>query len=325
MRDTIRRSAFIYRVKPGGVDKLNEALEVNQLITGWAKAEGLLNEDLTWDDFRETIRSTYYADHENLRRAGAAAGHLWRFIREMKPGDLVVVPHGDQFYVAEITGDAMYDSSKVGEDSAYRRPVRWLNNKNAIPRTLARAALVARMKTRSTSARAGDLVGDIEECLELARNGHSPTFQTDLHSRLVADTLDELRNGRLSERSFEYLLANLLVKLGAEQAEVIDRKKDKGADVLATFRIAGAFEIDVAVQAKYWREGPPVGPEVVEQLIRGIEAEDANLGMVITPGTISEEAEKAAEQFYENSGIQIVLVDGEQLAKLIVEYGIPTS
>ena len=44
--------------------------------------------------------------------------------------------------------------------------------------------------------------------------------------------------------------------------------------------------------------------------------------MVITSGTISEEASTAAEQFFRENGIRIELVDGEQLAKLIVEHGI---
>lgn len=55
---------------------------------------------------------------------------MWRFIREMNVGDLVVVPHGSEFYVAEVSGPAMYDESKVEEDTAYRRNVKWLNDKN---------------------------------------------------------------------------------------------------------------------------------------------------------------------------------------------------
>ncbi|MEK7768321.1 MAG: restriction endonuclease, partial [Pseudomonadota bacterium] len=97
------------------------------------------------------------------------------------------------------------------------------------------------------------------------------------------------------------------------------------ADVLATFRVAGAFRQVVAVQAKHWQPNPPVGKEVVEQLIKGIEAESANLGMVITSGSISDEAVQAAENYFEEKGIKIELVDGEQFAKLIVEHGISAS
>ena len=31
-----------------------------------------------------------------FRQAGNAGGHMWRFIRAMKTGDLVVVPHGSE-------------------------------------------------------------------------------------------------------------------------------------------------------------------------------------------------------------------------------------
>lgn len=63
----------------------------------------------------------------------------------------------------------------------------------------------------------------------------------------------------------------------------------------------------------------------MEQLIKGIEAESANLGMVITSGAISDEATATTEKYFEEKGIRIELVDGEQFAKLIVENGIRTS
>ncbi len=110
--------------------------------------------------------------------------------------------------------------------------------------------------------------------------------------------------------------------MGAAEAVVIPRRKDKGADVVATFLVAGTFQQVIAVQAKHWRPDPPVGPDVVQQLINGIEAESANLGMIITSGTISKEASHSAERYFEDTGIKIELVDGEQFAKMIVENGI---
>jgi restriction endonuclease Mrr len=67
---------------------------------------------------------------------------------------------------------------------------------------------------------------------------------------------------------------------------------------------------------------PPVSAEVVQQLIQGIEAEAANLGMVATSGTISKEASAAAELYFDQKGIRIELIDGPQLAALIVEHGL---
>jgi Restriction endonuclease len=100
----------------------------------------------------------------------------------------------------------------------------------------------------------------------------------------------------MDSSAFEHLIRTVLLTLGAEQARVIPHSQDKGADVVATFRLAGAFQQVVAVQAKYWKSEPPVGPEVVEHLVRGIVAEGADLGLVVTTGSISEEATLAAKK-----------------------------
>jgi restriction endonuclease Mrr len=201
--------------------------------------------------------------------------------------------------------------------------VRWLNNKQPISRRQARVALISRMKVLGTSADASDLVDDIKDCLMLAAQGHAPTFQTDLQARLIEEVLRELHEGRIEDFGFERLIQAVLQGLGASEVRLIPRNQDKGADLLATFLVAGAFQQVIAVQAKHWKPHPPVGPEVVEQLIRGIEAEGANLGMVVTSGSISGEAAEAATKYFDETGIKIEMVDGEQFAKLIVEHGTP--
>lgn len=323
---TDNTQAFVLRMNIHGGDNSDlvaEALEQNQLIIGWSEAEGLLDEQLSWEAFREIISKTYYPDEKTLRKAGLATGNLWRFIREMKEGDLVVVPYGTDFYVAKVSGPATYDPLKINEDTAYRRNVDWLNDKRPIPRAVARSALISRMKTQGTSVGASDLLAEIQECVDIASSTSKPSFQSDLEKRLISNTLKEIRGGRMNDFGFEQLIRDVLVGLGADKkARIIPRKQDKGADIVATFRVAGAFRQVVAVQAKHWQPDPPVGKDVVEQLIRGLEAESADLGMVVTSGIISEEASIAAEQFFRENGIRIELVDGEQLAKLIVEHGI---
>lgn len=317
-----KQAAFVLRIAPGGIDKVPQALRDNQLIIGWAYAEGLLNPKLDWGRFREILNKAYYSQEPTLRKAGAAAGNMWRFIRDMKADDLVVVPYGKGFYVARIVGPATHDPAKAEDDTSYRRSVEWLNGKKPISRQIARSALISRMKTQGTSADASDLLGEIQECLALAEKGQKPKFESDLQARLIREVLAELQNGRMENFGFERLIATVLSGLGAEEVRIIPRSQDKGADLLATFRIAGVFQQVLAVQAKHWRPEPPVGSDVVEQLVRGIEAEDATLGMIVTSGSINEDAERAAEKYFEEKGIRIELVDGEQFAKLIVEHGI---
>ena len=173
-----RRSAFILRIAPRGIDpvpkegfdRVPEALEMGHLIIGWARAEGLLNPDLDRNSFRKIIHDEYHRGAETFHGAGRDAGKMWLFIREMKRGDLVVVPAGPVFYVGEVACDeAFYDKTKREEDSAYRRSVKWLNNGQAIPRTaVAGSALASRMTARSTCVRAENLVDEIEACLNAA-------------------------------------------------------------------------------------------------------------------------------------------------------------
>ena len=316
------KNAFVLKISPSGNDLVPEALQDGMIIIGWAWADGLLDPALNWPAFREIVHKTYYADEPTLHSAGSAGGHLWRFIREMMPRDLVVVPHWSEFYVAEVMGAATYDASRVEADSAYRRPVRWLNQGKSIPRSHARLGLNSRMKIRGTCADASDLLAEIEECIDLAAQGLAPTFQNDLQNRLVRETLSELRSGHIENYGFEKLIGNVLEKLGGLDVRIVPRIKDMGADLVAFFRVAGVFRYKVAVQAKHWQPHPPVGRTEVEQLINGIEAEEAQLGMLITSGTIAEEAYQVAEKYLEEEGVRIEMVDGEQFSKLIEEIGI---
>ena len=316
-------NAFVLRISPSGVDRFPEALESNKLIIGWSKALGLLDMELNWIQFREIIHQTYHLGDADMRGAGRSSGHMWRFIRDMKTDDLVVVPYGSEFFVAQVCGPAFHDRTKVDDDTAYRRPIKWLNDKRGISRSTARSALISRMKIRGTCANAGDLVEEIRECVDRAESGKKTIFNQDLQTRLVADTLDELQNGRIENYGFERLIRTMLIGLGAVSTRIVPRSEDRGIDIVSTFRVAGTIPVVVGIQAKHYRPNPPVGASAIKQLICGIEegGEDVTHGMVVTSGTFSDEAINRAEAYTEN-GIPIELIDGEQFATLIVEHGL---
>ena len=184
------QQAFVLRVSLSEFG-VKQALECNQIAIGWSKAYGLLDLELSWDKFRQIISDKYYPTERDMRKAGQAAGHMWRFIRDMNKGDLVVVPDSPDFYVAEVSGSATYDKNNIEVDAAYRRPVKWINDVNPIPRRLAKAALVAKMNTYSTSAYATELLPEIKEtlALDIAQEGTEPTFWHDLRQRLTEGNL----------------------------------------------------------------------------------------------------------------------------------------
>ena len=113
---------------------------------------------------------------------------------------------------------------------------------------------------------------------------------------------------------FERLIETVLRGLGAVDTKIVPKKKDKGIDIYATFLVAGAFRQFVGIQAKFFQPKPPVGADVVSQLTHGIEEgpEKVTLGMVITSGNFSPEAEAEAKRYEEDKGIPIELVAGEK-------------
>ena len=313
--------AFVLRVAPGS-SKVAEALATGDLILGWSEARGLLKSDLSWKEFREIVHQTYYRGDDNYRRSGHSAGQIWRFIREMDINHLVVVPDGGSFYVARVTGPARHDADKVSDDTAYRRSVHWLNVKNPVPRKYARARLQSRMKYKSVCVDATDLLEEIHDALETIEQTEEPSFDADLRARLIDQTKAELLSGRLNDYGFEKVVRNVLRALGGREVRIVPRSKDKGIDVLAKFMVAKTFSFTLGVQARHYQPSPPVGAQVVEYLVEGMDAEGATIGWVATSGTFAEEAENRRDELATEKGYQIELVDGDQLAAMIIDSGL---
>lgn len=315
--------AFVLRMAPAGLDWVPEALVADQISIGWGVAAGLMDPTLDYWQFREVVKHDYYPSEPTYQHAGSVAGMLWLFLRQMRPGDYVVVPHGgQQFYVASVTGDPVYLPAKVEEHTAFRRAVTWLNDGRPIPRKHALASLQSRMKIRQTCGDASDLIEEIRDAIENASPDAPPTFGFDLRNRLVDEARAEMTSGRMDSYGFENLVATLLRSMNAIDVRVVPRSQDNGVDIIATFALADTFRMRLAVQAKHFRPDPPVGPQVVDQLIAGMEAEQINLGWVATSGSFSAEAVARKFEVEEERGVSIELVDGDQLAAMIVEGGL---
>ncbi len=72
----------------------------------------------------------------------------------------------------------------------------------------------------------------------------------------------------------------------------------------------------VAVQAKRWKD--VVGRPVVQAFAGSLEGFRARKGVLITTSWFSEEA----KQYVKNIGKRIVLIDGKQLADLMIEHDV---
>lgn len=132
-------SANIFRlqIKPKGFDKVKKVIADNQIAIGWSDAAQLIDPDLTKKQFTDVIHSVYYPNLPTRRKAGSGTSSMWPFLRDMKVGDFVIVPHGSEFYLGRIAGPAEYKSSLAkSEDTAFRRDAKWINGGRAYPRSV---------------------------------------------------------------------------------------------------------------------------------------------------------------------------------------------
>ena len=316
------KNAYVLRITLGGKSRIDEALAKNEIMIGWSICPGLMNRKLSREDLRELLKREFHSEDTDYKAAGQDTGEILRF-RDMKIGDLIVVPQPREFYVAEIAGEPYYDKNKVKEDTSYRRPVKWLNKAKPIPRRIAKAFLQSRMKYQRTCVDATDLLEEILDALRHGSKERAPSFEQDLRARLIKETQTEISSGRIEDRLFERLVAAVFRSLGASDTRIVGRSVDKGADIIATFPIANAFKLRVAIQAKWYRpEQGPVPAEKLDELVRGMEAEDVELGIFVTSGVFSDEFLNRVAKLKVEKGMKIEVVDGEQLATMIVEGGL---
>jgi hypothetical protein len=119
------RTAYALRMTIDHQDRVPDALMEDELIIGWANAQELLSPHLSRQDFNDQLHEAHYSDQPTRRKAAGAGRNMWRFLRELRIGDWVVVPQGPKrFYLAQVIGYPTYDVSQNRD--CYRRRVRWL-------------------------------------------------------------------------------------------------------------------------------------------------------------------------------------------------------
>lgn len=158
-----------------------------------------------------------------------------------------------------------------------------------------------------------------------APSEQTPTEQLEqafdsIEKDLVEDLLDKVLHQ--SPAFFEQLVVDLLVRMGyggsfENSAHVTQYSNDNGIDGIIYEDKLGLDKI--YIQAKRW-EGQ-VGRPKIQEFAGALVGQNANKGVFITTSSYSKEAREYVK------GIQqkIVLIDGQELAKYMIEYNVGVS
>lgn len=142
------------------------------------------------------------------------------------------------------------------------------------------------------------------------------SYQT-LRNNLAQEVLDRVFT--CSPKFFEKLVVDLLVTMGyggsrKDAGQAVGQSGDDGIDGIIKEDRLG---LDIVyIQAKRW--AATVGRPVVQGFAGTLEGNRARKGVIITTSQFSQEAKDYVTRIEK----KIVLIDGEQLAQLMIDYGI---
>lgn len=151
----------------------------------------------------------------------------------------------------------------------------------------------------------------------------------------IEDALEEMNTALSAElmkavmsikpQEFEKLIVKLLIKMGygppnLNESAATRFRNDEGIDGIV---IADRFGFDaVYTQAKQWKEDSVVGRPEIQRFVGALAGQGASKGLYITTARYSEEArEYANKQLH----CKVILINGRQLCKLLIEYNVGVS
>lgn len=142
---------------------------------------------------------------------------------------------------------------------------------------------------------------------------------TQIESALTHDILERVR--AMSPTAFEHLVVDVLLAMGyggpAGRGTVTPASNDGGVDGIIDQDALGLSKI--YVQAKRYAKDNVVSRPDLQNFVGALHGK-ATQGVFITSSSFTSGARGYAEEL--GSGISLVLIDGEHLARLMIKYGV---
>lgn len=274
--------------------------------------------------------------------------NLWRFINEMKAGDIVVIPAPYTFTVCRISDDVIFTNETIDNDLLCD----WNNEKIFIneeqPNYLkykdgrivdtgfyrkveiiqtdisrsdyAKQELYSRMKVRQTNVDISDIGYLVDEAVERFRRNQPLNLKADIIDKTISTVLESVKEIP-NDQSFENLVECYLRTIGGKSIEKPAKNESPtengDADRIAYFE---NLKVAVIVQAK--KHIGITDSWAVEQIIsykRNHTTDDYTslLWVISTCDDYSEDAKRLA---LETNGVR--LITGAEFAKMILNAGL---
>ncbi len=140
------------------------------------------------------------------------------------------------------------------------------------------------------------------------------------YNQIQESLADELLERVLNQSPgfFERLVVELMEKMGYGAGKITGHSGDEGIDGVIDEDKLGLDVIHI--QAKRWKADHKVSRPDLQQFVGALAGQNGNKGVFITTSSFSKEAIN-----FNPSGVKIVKIDGERLAKLMITHNIGVS
>jgi len=319
-----------------------ENVDEHYLSIGWSDLsyDGLIKDvkDGNWDAVREWFEEEGYS-------LSYSAWCLIRFIKDMQPGDYVVVPSWGTFSVYEIADDVVLsnqscsnihfedwngkipqmkdsclrDEKENAIDLGFYRKVKPVEVD--IPRAeYAEAALISRMKIRQTNAGINDLAKDVLEAIEAYRAKKPINLKSKILDNAIESTFEQIKK-IIDPDKFEQLIEWYLITLGASKVET-PAKNETPTEMGDADKVAYFDKLKLAIMVQAKRHDNTTDAWAVQQ-IRAYHKNNSVsddystiLWVVSTCDEFSDEAISLAK------ANEVRLINGREFTQMILENGL---
>jgi len=166
-----------------------------------------------------------------------------------------------------------------------------------------------------------EIIRDIGEVSDLTPEEALEDAYQKIRADLAQELLDQVKE--CSASFFENLVLDLLVMMGyggsrVEAARAVGRSGDEGIDGIIDEDRLGLDTI--YIQAKKWSDAP-IGRPDIQRFVGALQGKRAKKGIFITTSKFA----NTARDYVSNIDAKVVLIDGNRLSELMIDYGIGVS
>ena len=282
----------------------------NYIGIGWFDEINPIQEkwDLTDKDFLKEKYREKYKEDVNMR-VNQNVGQIYRFINDLKIGDIVISPYNtNELLIGKITGDLYFENDN-SSPYPWRKKMEWIKDK--VNRHSFSQPVQNTLKATLTCF-------EVKQKQEIFENLGFEVDKSKIRKEIKFDTksvYELIKNKflQLDPTEFELLVSYLLRTLGFEPTQETGKVGDGGIDFEGVLDVNGIASINLQVQVKRY-EKSSIG-ELEIRSFRGALKEDFQ-GCFIT---LSKFQKKAIESSSKNGYKNIQLIDGMKFIELFIQ------